>query len=902
MTRHFARKFQILSVVVLFVATISVLMVFAAPAIAQNPAPFLDQPPVPEATAPGGPAFTLKVNGAGFVATSVVNWNGSPRATTFVRSSQLTATILASDIATASTAAVTVVNPSPGGGVSNTQFFSIAVAKASASFLPAVTYDTGGVNAYHIAAADLNGDGKLDLVVTNCSGPNSGCGLEGVVGILLGNGDGTFQPVVTYHSGGNEATSVAVADLNGDGILDLVVTNSNVSNTVGVLLGNGDGTFLPAVTYSSGGQPGSVAVADVNRDGKPDILLALSSGCNACTNGGGVGVLLGNGDGTFQPVVTYSSGGYYAGSIAVEDLGNNGKLDVVVTNLCGGDEDCSGNGSVGVLLGKGDGTFSPAVALASGGQAPGSVAVADVNGDGKPDLLVANSNCLYIASCGLGAVGVLLGKGDGTFQPPVLYGSGGYGADSLAVADVNGDGKADLVVANLCSSSGSNCPFFETGIVGVLLGNGDGTFKSVLAYGSGGIGAASAAAADVNGDGRPDLLVANLGSLVGVLLNNSGPHTPTTTALTSSENPARVKQRVTYTATVASQFGGTATGTVKFQDSGATVATVALSNNQAAYSTSYPTVGIHSITATYSGDLNNAGSTSPMLTEDIDGATKTVVTTSGSPSFAGQSVTFTATVTSVYGAIPNGETVTFYTGGTAIGTGTTAGGLATFTTSSLTAATHAIRAAYSGDATFEPSGGTVTQVVEKYATTTALVSSLDPSNYGQAVTFTATVTPTGPHSLTAKVVFKDGTLAIGSVALSEGVATLTKPKLAVGANSITATYLGDAFNVESVSPAITQNVSQASVSMVLASTPNPSTFGKSVKFTATLASNGGVPSGQSVTFSYNDATLGTAIVNSIGVATFSTTTLPLGSDVVTATYAGSVDYSSASANVTQVVN
>jgi hypothetical protein len=164
------------------------------------------------------------------------------------------------------------------------------------------------------------------------------------------------------------------------------------------------------------------------------------------------------------------------------------------------------------------------------------LAVADVNGDGKPDLVLAN-NCAIGGSTGCpeetGVVGVLLGNGDGTFQAAVAYGSGGYtaggsGHGSVAVADVNGDGKPDLVVANECGNN-RDCPAYGT--VGVLLGNGDGTFQSAVAYGSGGYDANSVAVADVNGDGKPDLVVANLcgdnnpngncNGTVGVLLNTT---------------------------------------------------------------------------------------------------------------------------------------------------------------------------------------------------------------------------------------------------------------------------------------------------------------------------------------------------------------------------------------------
>jgi uncharacterized repeat protein (TIGR03803 family) len=186
-------------------------------------------------------------------------------------------------------------------------------------------------------------------------------------------------------------------------------------------------------------------------------------------------------------------------------------------------------------------------------------------------------------------------------------------------------------------------------------------------------------------------------------------------------------------------------------------------------------------------------------------ASTTVLTTSGSPSFVGQPVTFTATVTSSHGAIPDGELVEFFDGTTYIGTRGTASGVATFTTSSLTAKTHTIKATYSGDTTFMPSSGTVQQVVNKYPTTTSLTSSQNPSQFGQAVTFTAQVTSSGPAP-TRTVTFLDGTTGIGLVTLSGGVAKLTKSNLAVGTHSITARYNGDAASSTSTSSVVNQMV------------------------------------------------------------------------------------------------
>ena len=393
----------------------------------------------------------------------------------------------------------------------------LAPADASSIFREASTFNSGGYEEYGtaVAVADVNGDGHPDLLVVNYCASSSDCS-NGTVGVLLGNGDGTFQAAVSCNSGGYYAYTVAVADVNGDGHPDLLVA---VDGAVGVLLGNGDGTFQAAVSYKSGGQYGtSIAVADVNGDGKPDVLVTNSPEV------GGVGVLLGNGDGTFQAAI--NSGSYEASSIAVADVNGDGKPDLLVADYCAS-SNCS-NSMVGVLLGNGDGTFQSALSYGSGGNLATSIAVLDVNGDGKPDLLVTN-NCDSSSNClNGGVVSVLLGNGNGTFQAAVSYNSGGYYAYSVAVADVSGDGHPDLVVANYCNSSISDCDHSVEGSVGVLLGNGDGTFQAAVTYNSGGYEAYSVAVADVNGDGHPDLLVANCcvssdswaNGAVGVLLGN----------------------------------------------------------------------------------------------------------------------------------------------------------------------------------------------------------------------------------------------------------------------------------------------------------------------------------------------------------------------------------------------
>ena len=386
-------------------------------------------------------------------------------------------------------------------------------AAGGVSFRKAVPYTTSGYNPYSVAVADVNGDGILDLIVANQQQNKNDA--EGSISVMLGKGNGTFHAPVNYDSGGQSAYSIVVADVNGDGKLDLVVANgclgSNcATGSVGVLLGKGDGSFKNAVTYNSGAASvfGSrVAVGDLNGDGNLDLAVATTgSGCgNGCPKGL-VGVLLGKGDGTFKKARTYSTGGFDAiGWVAIADVNGDKKPDLLVANYCA--TECSfppSEGSVGVLLGKGDGTFRTVKTYLSGGDGAVSVAVADLNKDGKPDLLVANCGPL---ACGPGSPGgnvaVLIGNGNGTFKPAVRY----LAANSpfnVVAADVNGDGNFDIVVSNWGTSNGGT----NDGSVTVLLGKGNGAFLPAQVFPSGGAEAPSVAVADVNKDGRPDIVLA----------------------------------------------------------------------------------------------------------------------------------------------------------------------------------------------------------------------------------------------------------------------------------------------------------------------------------------------------------------------------------------------------------
>jgi hypothetical protein len=365
---------------------------------------------------------------------------------------------------------------------------SVLLGNGDGTFQTEQTFSVGAYPA-SVAVADLNGDGKPDLVVANRGSPiNPG----NSVSVLLGIGDGSFRPQHTY-AAGEQPDVVAVADLNGDGIPDLVVTNAgvfpNAEGTVSVLLGNGDGTFQTQQTFALGTEPISVAVADLNGDGIPDLAVVEAYSSH---NPGRVSVLLGNGDGTFQTQHTYAVSSYPV-SVTVADLTGDGIPDLVVANH----GPYAQPGSVSVLLGKGDGTFQPQHTYAVGTD-PVAVVVADLNGDGKPDIVVGNEGGPFKPA---NSVSVLLGNGTGTFESQQTFAVGNT-LDSVAVADLNGDGSPDIVVTNRGSFSN------PANSASVLLGNGDGSFQTQQTYSVGSY-PASVAVADLNGDGKPELVVAN---------------------------------------------------------------------------------------------------------------------------------------------------------------------------------------------------------------------------------------------------------------------------------------------------------------------------------------------------------------------------------------------------------
>ena len=386
----------------------------------------------------------------------------------------------------------------------------------------------------------------------------------------------------------------------------------------------------------------------------------------------------------------------------------------------------------------------------------------------------------------------------------------------------------------------------------------------------------------------------------------------TTTSVVTSVSPSVYGQAVTFTATVTQASGSTIpSGTVTFTNGATTLGSATLdSSGKASISLSSLAVGgPYTITASYvaSGSFTASSGTT---NQTVNKATTTsTVSATPNPSVYGQSVTFTATVSTVAPGVGNPSgTFSFFDGSTNLGSGTITAGVATLTTSSLSTGAHAITVQYSGDGNFNGStSSAITQTVDKASTSTLLTSGLNPSTFGQSVTFTATVSVVSPGVGTpsGSVNFFNGATLLGSGTLSANEATFTTSSITAGTNGIIAVYAGDTNFTTSTSNNLSQIVNKASTTTVVASNLNPSLFGNSVTFTATVstvAPGAGVADGN-VDFFRDSTLLGTATVDASGLASISSSALPAGVGSITAVYAGSGNFNgSISPAISQVVN
>jgi len=337
-----------------------------------------------------------------------------------------------------------------------------------------------------VAVGDFNGDGKLDLAVTNQA--------DNTVSILLGHGDGTFGAHTDFATGA-QPVAVVTGDFNGDGHLDLAVANL-ADNTISILLGDGAGDFVAGPQTPTVHSPVAMITGDFRKAGKLDLAVLDQSDKV-------VSILLGNGDGTFAAPLSTAVGNDPT-ALATADFNGDGKPDLAVTN--------SGSNSFSVLLGRGDGTFSTRTDIETGA-APSAIVVADFNGDGRLDVAVTNKSD--------NTVSIFTGNGDGTFGSVVELTTGAAPV-ALLTGNFNSDTNPDLVVVNQGANS-----------ISVFLGLGGGSFATPITL-STGTGPVAIAGADFNGDGLLDAAVANQGSnSVSVILNSASATTSQTAPLSS---------------------------------------------------------------------------------------------------------------------------------------------------------------------------------------------------------------------------------------------------------------------------------------------------------------------------------------------------------------------------------
>jgi len=680
-------------------------------------------------------------------------------------------------------------------------------------FAPPVVYSVGVAASPspipRIVVADFNGDGSQDVVSVNS--------YSSSISVILGNGDGTFKPAITQVVYNSNLESAIVGDFNGDGKPDLALVNSGNGYNLNILLGNGDGTFqAPIGSYPIGNNQEGVVVGDFNGDGNADLAISISDSSN-------VAIVLGNGDGTFQ-APGYFAVGTNPHFIAIGDFNGDGKADLVTAN--------NTDNSVSILLGNGDGTFGPNTDLAVG-MNPNWVTVADLNGDGKADIVAANNN-----SCN---VSVLLGQGNGTFQPAVNYAVGlcipgdSQNPNSVAVADANGDGIPDLFVGN---NYGAN--------VSILLGNGDGTFQTQMDYSADATGHPQAiAVGHFSANGGVDIAVGSYNSnSIDILLGLN-----LITPQTISFAPANVTFGVAPFTVAATASSGLA---VSLSSSTQAVCTVSGSTVTIA------SAGTCTLTANQAGNVNYSAATPVMASFTVNKASQTI--TFGSLS----NVTLPAGPVALFATSTSGLQVSFVSTTSSVCT------VSANSVSPIASGTCTVQASQAGNTNYLAAANLNQSFTVSQASQTIAFGALGNVIIGVApFTIGATATSGLPVS------FSSSTQAICTVSGS------TVTVVAVGTCSVTASQAGN--TTYAAATPVTQSFS---VNNLTAQTIAFGSLGTQTLGTTPPPLSATATSGLPVTFTSNSPTVCT--VSGVNI-----TLIALGTCSITASQVGNATYAAA---------
>jgi hypothetical protein len=786
----------------------------------------------------------------------------------------------------------------------------ISYGRKDASFSTAPAYEVAQVLG-HATFADFNGDGVPDIAATG----------DTTIELSLGNGDGTFTPYTPLPNGNiNFSTPLSAAnayilhgDFNGDGKQDLLAIGSSSIYQYDsyIYFGHGNGTFAPLIKIANSStifpQFYNGKVADLNGDGRDD-LLSSDTNSNVSSFAPNIYVGLSNGDGTFQSATTMlpvelTQNGIFNAAIsspALADFDHDGKLDAVVGEIS----------NAYVLKGHGDGTFNttpvklPIPAPGNAGQGTAAVTTGDFDGDGNQDFAV-----LYLLSSFNGfptstTVQVLVsyGNGDGTFSAPVSAGVFDHQYSRISASDLNGDGRADLILR-------TNDVLYDNPSLSILHAAPGRTFASEVNY-TAGIGLGEIAALDVNRDGLPDLLVANSGASSVTVLLNLGNVPVVSGTLTASSEPSTIGTSFSLAATLTPPSPATLTGNVEFSIDRADIGSAPLSANVAPFPVSTPlAIGTHNLTAIWLGSSTYPAATLTATHTVIGYPVAISLTAVPNPAAVGQLVTIKGSITGVSNSDPAPVgTYTLTDNGVTIGNGNAL--TFTFTRGFGPGGNHTLNLTYSGDAFHNSASTSTVLVITPVASTIALQSSPNPSTYGQPVTFTAGISDNigieFHQLLTSGTVtfsgFPSGPVTLpvpAAIVGNTNIVTYTISTLPAGSYPITETFSGNpSFNPSSST--MTQVINPAATAITLSANPTTAYQTQTVTLAARVTGALTPPTG-TVQFLDGGLLIATVPLTS-GNATFATSVLSSGSHILTAIYSGDANnLTSTSAAVTEII-